>query len=253
MVAHPAYTLFMMLALAVFLLTRRLVPGPPSLRLLPWRERAALGLAAFSGGCLGAKLPFALAHGSDWLSEGAWLADGKTITTGLIGAYLAVEATKLLLGIRIRTGDAFALPLALALAVGRWGCFFNGCCYGVVTALPWGVDFGDGIRRHPTQVYECLFHLTMAGVLAWLIWHDGLREQRLKLYLIAYGIFRFFTEFIRPEPVWAGGLTFYQWAALGLIIGLAIQWALAQPASPKPRTAAEHRGRDVSPAMIERG
>ena len=154
----------------------------------------------------------------------AWAADGKTITTGLIGAYLAVEFAKWLLGIRIKTGDSFALPLALALAVGRWGCFFNGCCYGRETDLPWACDFGDGVLRHPTQVYESLFHLTMAGVLLWLMGRGLLRTHRLQLYLIAYGVFRFLTEYLRPEPEWFGGLTFYQWVAVVLIVGLAGQW-----------------------------
>src|SRR5258707_413063 len=54
-----------------------------------------------------------------------WLADGKTITTGLASAYLAVELTKFVPDLQVKTGDAFALPLA----VGRWGCFLNGCCY----------------------------------------------------------------------------------------------------------------------------
>ena len=74
---------------------------------------------------------------------------------------------------RVKTGDTFAVPLALALAVGRWGCFFNGCCYGVETTLPWGVWFRSRRRRaprlmkcHPTQIYESLFHFTMAVVLS---------------------------------------------------------------------------------------
>ena len=54
--------------------------------------------------------------------------------------------------------------------------------------------------------------------------HHLLRYQRLKLYLIAYGTYRFFTEFIRPEPAWWHGLTFYQWAALILIAGMTIHW-----------------------------
>src|SRR5262249_57396209 len=141
--------------------------------------------------------------------------DGKTITTALIGAYLAVEVAKWRLGIDVKTGDTFALPLACAMAVGRWGCFFNGCCHGLPTDLPWGHDFGDGVLRHPTQVYESLFHLGMAGVLALCLWRDLFSTHRLKLYLIAYGVFRFLTEFIRPEPPWWLGLTFYQWAALG--------------------------------------
>jgi phosphatidylglycerol---prolipoprotein diacylglyceryl transferase len=225
MTGRLLYALFMILALVVFLLARQLLPVPPSVARLPWRQRALLGLAAFVGGSLGAKLPFALTSGEGWLTSAAWLADGKTVTTGLAGAYLAVEATKLLLGVRAKTGDSFALPLALALAVGRWGCFCNGCCAGTPTTLPWGVDFGDGVPRHPTQVYESLFHLSMAGVLALCLWRDVFCFQRLKLYLIAYGVFRFLTEFIRPEPPWWLGLTFYQWAALALAIGLSAQWA----------------------------
>jgi phosphatidylglycerol---prolipoprotein diacylglyceryl transferase len=222
-----AYSLFMVLAAAVFLLARRVFPGSAPLAKLPWRTRWALLLAAFIGGALGAKLPFALTSTDGFWSDTAWLADGKTITTGLIGAYLGVELTKWVLSIHIKTGDGFALPLALALAVGRWGCFFNGCCYGSPTSLPWGVGFqvhGEMIRCHPTQIYESLFHLTMAGVLLHVIHQGTFRHQRLKLYLISYGIFRFAMEFIRPEPRGWLGLTFYQWVALILVVGLSIQW-----------------------------
>jgi phosphatidylglycerol---prolipoprotein diacylglyceryl transferase len=222
--APPVYSLFMVLALGVFLLARRLQPTPPAVRALPWQQRAGLLAAAFLGGVLGAKLPFVLAGGADWWAGSAWLSDGKTITTALIGAYLAVELAKLLLGVRVKTGDTFALPLALALAVGRWGCFLGGCCYGSPTELPWGVDFGDGVLRHPTQVYEILFHLGMVVVLVAVIRAGALRGQRLKLYLIAYGVFRFLTEFLRPEPAGWLGLTFYQWVALVLVVGLSIQW-----------------------------
>jgi phosphatidylglycerol:prolipoprotein diacylglycerol transferase len=218
-----AYAAFMLAGLAVFLLARRCFTTTGGLARLPARERLVILLAAFVGGVLGAKLPFVFVHGADWFGS-AWLADGKTVTTGLIGAYVAVELAKLALGIRVKTGDAFALPLALALAVGRWGCFFHGCCYGTPTDLLWGVDFGDGIRRHPTQIYESLFHLTMALVLIAVIRRGALRTQRLKLYLIAYGVYRFLTEFIRPEPVYALGLTYFQWVALVMIAGLAMQW-----------------------------
>ena len=220
------YALFMLLAMAVFLWVRQALPKPPALRALPWRSRLALGLSAFVGGTLGAKLPFVLGV-TGTLDATAWLSDGKTIVSGLAGAYLAVELAKWRLGVRVKTGDTFALPLALAMAVGRWGCFFNGCCYGVETSLPWGAWFAvDGrlLKCHPTQAYESLFHLTMAGVL-WLLMSRGLLErQRLKLYLIAYCCYRFATEFIRPEPRGLLGLTFYQWAALALGLALAVQW-----------------------------
>lgn len=221
---RAAYAASMLAALAVFVLTRRCLPRSAAVA-LQLGQQAALALAAFIGGVFGAKLPFVFAHGTDWTQAAAWAADGKTITTGLIGAYLAVELAKWTLGIRIKTGDSFAMPLALALAVGRWGCFFNGCCAGRETDLPWACDFGDGVLRHPTQVYESLFHLTMAGLLLWLMGRGLMRTHRLQLYLIAYGVFRFLTEYLRPEPEWFAGLTFYQWAAVVLIVGLAGQWA----------------------------
>jgi hypothetical protein len=93
--------------------------------------------------------------------------------------------------------------------------------------LPWGVAFPNddyAIRRHPTQLYESLFHLGMAGVLYELIRRDLLGYQRLKFYLISYCVYRFVTEFIRPEPLWWMGLTFYQWVSIGLAYGLTIQW-----------------------------
>jgi phosphatidylglycerol:prolipoprotein diacylglycerol transferase len=213
-----AYAVFMLLSFAVFLTAYRQMPKPAGFMALPAWKRLLVMLAAFIGGSLGAKLPFT------WSDSGLWLADGKTITTGLIGAYLAVELAKLALRVCVKTGDAYALPLALALAVGRWGCYFNGCCAGVATSLPWGVDFGDGVRRHPTQVYESIFHLSMALVLWEILRRGALRFQRLKMYLIAYGVYRFLTEFVRPEPAWWLGLTYYQWVALLLVGGLAIQW-----------------------------
>jgi phosphatidylglycerol---prolipoprotein diacylglyceryl transferase len=224
-----SYASFMLLALAVFLIARHFLPKPPALAAQPWWKRAALGLAAFVGGALGAKLPFALGDPSGWLTGAAWFSDGKTITCGLAGAYVAVELAKWGLDVRAKTGDTFALPLALAMAVGRWGCFFNGCCYGAPTDLPWGVYFrvdGAWIRCHPTQIYESLFHFTMALVLWRLTVRDLLRTHRLQFYLFCYGFFRFLTEYVRPEPTWALGLTFYQWAALALAAGMALQWTI---------------------------
>ncbi len=235
------YTFFMLLAAGVFVLAQRVLPRPPGVAALPPRQRAALALSAFVGGVLGAKLPFALGYTSGPLVLEAWLSDGKTVVAGLIGAYVSVEVAKLVMGIRVKTGDGYAVPLALAMAVGRWGCFCNGCCYGVPSNAPWAVTFtqpdGRRVPCHPTQVYESLFHLTMAGVLAWLTLHNLLPRQRLKLYLISYGVYRFLTEYIRPEPAWWLGLTFYQWGALLLIAGLAVQWQFDRRPTPRAQPA----------------
>ena len=158
-----AYAGPMLGAMALFVLTKRCFASPGTgLSALPTRQRLTINIAAFIGGVLGAKLPFVFVRGADWFGA-AWLADGKTVTTGLMGAYIGVELAKLWLGVAIKTGDSFALPLAFALAVGQQGCFFHGCCCGVPTDLPWGIDFGDGVRRHPIQIYESLFHFVMAA------------------------------------------------------------------------------------------
>jgi phosphatidylglycerol---prolipoprotein diacylglyceryl transferase len=214
----------MLAAMGMFFLARRCFPASGNgMSALPRKERLIISLAAFIGGVLGAKLPFVFVRGADWFGM-AWLADGKTLTTGLMGAYIGVELVKWSYGITAKTGDSFALPLALALSVGRWGCFFHGCCYGSPTQVPWGVDFGDGVTRHPTQVYESLFHFAMALVLIQVIRRGGFHNQRLKLYLISYGIYRFLTEHIRPEPEYAFGLTYFQCVAALLVIGLVMQW-----------------------------
>src|SRR4051812_49460647 len=88
-------------------------------------------------------------------------------------------------GISGRTGARFALPLAVGVAVGRLGCYFAGLddfTYGTPTALPWGHDFGDGILRHPVQLYESA---TMAAFAGFYV----LRVLRADRFVIANGFY----------------------------------------------------------------
>jgi phosphatidylglycerol:prolipoprotein diacylglycerol transferase len=186
--------------------------------------RLALGLGAFCGGMLGAKLPFVLADWDGFLSGTAWLDNGKTIVLGLVGGYFGVEAVKWALGIEVKTGDGFAAPVAAAVAVGRLACFAGGCCYGTETDLPWGVVFHDGVPRHPTQLYEFAFHVACAVALIWMQARGMFRFQLMKLYIIVYLAYRFLTEFVRPEPRFTLGLTAYQWAALAFAPLFAALW-----------------------------
>ena len=197
----------------------------------PW-ERLGLAFGAFCGGMIGAKLPFLLADPEGLASGRAVFDGGKTILFGLVGGYLGVELAKWTLRVRVKTGDRFAIPVAAAIGVGRLACFCGGCCFGKPTDLPWGLDFGDGLHRHPTQIYEAAFHLTAAVVLALMIQHlrtsesphSWLRGHLIKIYILAYLCYWFLTEFIRPEPVLAYRLTGYQWVALVLIVGFGSLW-----------------------------
>jgi phosphatidylglycerol:prolipoprotein diacylglycerol transferase len=236
------YPWIMLASVATAFALRSRTPQPSG---LSSRERSGIALGAFCGAMIGAKLPFALADWHSLLSGRVWFENGKTIVFGMVGGYAGVEIAKAMLGVRVKTGDGFAVPVAGAVAVGRLGCFAAGCCHGVATSLPWGVDFGDGLRRHPTQLYESAFHATLAVVLAWLQRAKLFRGQLIKLYIIAYLIFRATTEFIRPEPVLMAGLTGYQWACLGLIPVFATLWARdarAREAGPLDEGVAEVSG-----------
>jgi len=209
-----AYSVIMIAAIATAILLRR----KPGRRLpLTWSQRWGIGLGAFCGAMIGAKLPFVLTDWEGLRSGAAWFDNGKTILAGLVGGYLGVELAKELLGVTIKTGDSFAVPVAAAVAVGRLACFVGGCCYGKPTSLPWGVVFHDGVARHPTQLYESAFHALAAIFLAWTERRGLFQNQRIKLYLIAYLVYRFCTEFLRPEPILALGLTGYQFASLVLL------------------------------------
>ena len=184
---------------------------------LAWWEKLGIGLGAFSGGMIGAKLPFVLADWQGFLDGSAWFDDGKTIMSGLVGGYLGVQVAEWAMGTRVKMCDSFAVPVAAAVAVGRLACFYAGCCHGVVTSLPWGVDFGDGLLRHPTQLYESAFH-GLAAVVLYQLWRRQMfAGQLIRLYFASYFLYRFATEFIRPEPRLWLGLTGYQWAALVLV------------------------------------
>jgi phosphatidylglycerol---prolipoprotein diacylglyceryl transferase len=212
-------------------------------------DRGTLAFAACCGAMFGGKGMHAIMQ---WLSltsvapnndlaidaSWAWI-DGKTILGGIFGGYLAVEATKWFNGIRIKTGDSYAIPVAVAVAFGRIACFTAGCCYGTVTLLPWGIHFprigdADDVFRHPTQLYEVAFHAASAGGLLLAESHDWCKGQRLKAYLIAYLVYRIITESIRPEPVVAFGTTAYQWISVGLIAILVGLWICDRRYFPTP-------------------
>lgn len=163
-----------------------------------------------------------------WLDDPvlAWhggFAGGKTIVGALIGGWIAVEAVKSKIGIRVRTGDLLAIPLAAGIAIGRVGCFLTGLSdqtYGTPTGLPWGVDFGDGIRRHPTQLYEIIF-LILLSVLLWRglkavarsSWQTG---DVFRAFMIVYSLWRIGIDFLKPGPK-VIGMSAIQWACVGVV------------------------------------
>jgi len=147
-----------------------------------------------------------------------WLG-GKTIAGGLLGGWCGVEIAKRKLHIMHSTGDAFVLPLIVGIAIGRLGCFFTGLgdrTYGIPTTLPWGVDFGDGVLRHPTQLYESLFVLLLGAVfLCGRRWMTSMPSGGwFRLFLAAYFAFRVAVEFLKPRELLVGPFSAIQGASL---------------------------------------
>ncbi len=147
---------------------------------------------------------------------------GRSIEGALAGAILAIEAFKKANGIVARTGAVYALPIALGIAVGRIGCLLSGLednTHGVPTGADWGWDFGDGIPRHPVQLYESLAMASFAAVYAIMVARGSAFWKVNGFYLMAgfYGLQRFGWEFLKPYEPLPGGLSLFQLLSLVLI------------------------------------
>lgn len=212
----PAYSVFMLLAVAVGLvLFRREV----RLQQTPGDGMLAVVLAALFGGVIGAKLPFVVVHAREIAAafpDLTALLSGRSIIGGLIGGATGVFVAKRAIGLKERRGNLFVPGILAGVAVGRLGCFLRGCCHGTPTGLPWGVDFGDGVPRHPTQLYEAVFAVALLPVafIAVRRWPQPAGAV-FKGFMVAYFSFRFVIEFIRTQDPVALGLTVFQWVALG--------------------------------------
>jgi len=178
--------------------------------------------AAVIGGLIGSRLlalaeePTALA--GHW-SNPSVLFSGKTIVGGLLGGLVGVEWIKRRLGVTVATGDLLVSPLVIGIAIGRIGCFLSGLAdqsYGIATRLPWGVNFGDGITRHPTQLYEIAFMAALAVVLPAIGGRLSRAGDRFKIFMVGYMTFRLAVDFIKPASR-VGGLSVIQWTCLAAL------------------------------------
>ncbi|BAY07647.1 prolipoprotein diacylglyceryl transferase [Calothrix sp. NIES-2098] len=188
-------------------------------------QRSSVIVGGMVGALIGAKMLVWLQHiDLIWQNQQQLLLlllQGKTVVGALLGGLIGVEITKKIFGIHQSTGDVFVYPLIWGTAIGRIGCFLTGLSdrtYGIATNLPWGIDFGDGVHRHPTQLYEILF----LGLLILFLhfrsryqYHNG---DLFKFYLVSYLGFRFLVDFIKPEFHPFLGLSAIQLACLLTIL-----------------------------------
>ena len=168
-----------------------------------------------------------------WLSGQSGIA--RSVEGALAGGIVAIELYKWSAGIAVRTGARFALPLALGIAIGRLGCYFAGLddfTYGTPTTQPFGHDFGDGILRHPVQLYEsaAMAVFAIVYVVAALNRNAFVITNGFYLVLVYYGAKRFLWEFLKPYGTLIGPFTLFHMLSLSILLYAAFMLATAPEA-----------------------
>ncbi len=152
---------------------------------------------------------------NDWRS--VWTS-GRSVTGALIFGFLFAEIAKPIVRYTMPPNDRFAALLPFTIAIGRLGCLTTGCCRG----LPydgWCAMRGvDGVMRYPTQLIEIIFQLSVGIFFVMAVKNKWLFGRLFSFYLVVYGIFRFFTEFIRDTPKTFGIYSGYQLISLVMIV-----------------------------------
>ncbi len=160
----------------------------------------------------------------------------------------------------LRMADAVAPALAVGIALGRVGCFLNGCCYGAVTDCPlamtfpagtpvWAHQVADGLISpesprsmpvHPTQLYGAIDGMMLLGLLTWFHRRRRVDGEVMALLMLVYPVLRFFNESLRDdEPAILAGLTAAQSISVTLWVGGLATWAYLCRLTPVAATAAD--------------
>jgi phosphatidylglycerol---prolipoprotein diacylglyceryl transferase len=146
----------------------------------------------------------------------------RSILGALAGAIAAIEIFKWSRGLQGSTGLIFVPAFATTIVIGRWGCFLSGLrdeTYGTPSSLPWAVDLGDGITRHPVQLYESF---SMLAFLLFAITMMSTRNPWFHRYgfyalVLFYASQRYLWEFLKPYAAVIGPLNLFHLVCVALI------------------------------------
>lgn len=154
------------------------------------------------------------------IESGVWKWSGMTFFGGLIGGVLCFFLFYFAVGhfvfrrkehiIHLSELVCCAIPcIVLAHALGRIGCLFAGCCYGIPSQTLGISMLIDGVyeKRIATQLIESIFLFALFGVLAFLLLKKD-NHYIAQIYLLTYGVFRFAIEYLRDDPRGSLGVSF---------------------------------------------
>lgn len=131
----------------------------------------------------------------------------------------------------METLDIFSVVLPLGHAVGRVGCFFGGCCYGICYDGPFAVYYSDAAGLTPLhtpllpiQLIEAVALLILFIIQLHLYGRKDKQGKLVQSYLLSYALIRFILEFFRGDT--ARGKLFFlstsQWISLLVLSALAL-------------------------------
>lgn len=186
------------------------------------------------GGIVGARLAYVVANADYFLSAPMEIIrvdqGGLIFYGGFIGAVLAFLVFARSRREKVLDLADFAITaLPLGHALGRVGCFLNGCCGGRGVEMP-GL-LSAHLNRYPVQLYEAAFNLLVYGILTavYLRRRGSCHGRVLALYLMLYPAGRFLLEFLRgDERLRWGQFSAAQYLSLALMaLGLGL-WIVLQ-------------------------
>ena len=187
------------------------------------QDLSDLILVMFIGGIIGARFFYVLQHWEDFnnniwrminIREGGLVWYGGFLSGVSSGLFVAWKKGMPLL----RLCDFFSPILPGAQAIGRLGCFFNGCCYGRFTHSKLSVLFpGDLTPRYPVQIFESVLLIGLSLFIYLRQKKDHAAGELFSLYLFFYGALRFVLEYLRGDQTLLAFFTIPQWASLLLI------------------------------------
>ena len=226
-----SYGLMLALAFAVTLfLARRHAPGAD----IDPELISEIGLVCLITGVAGARLAYVLVHLDYYVAHPVEIfhlwKGGLIVYGGMLLASMSVATALYRKKINIVSfADFLIVYVPLGQAIGRIGCFLNGCCYGHPTAAPWAVCFpqtslpachhGFPNHLHPVQLYEFIALTLVYFALRQLFLKKTFNGQVLSGYMIVYGIVRFCSEFFRGDASWfLVGLSFAQLISIGTFV-----------------------------------
>lgn len=204
----------------------------------PYPVTGRVGIWGLVGGLIGAKTYFVIQYEepSQWYNALFFWTGGYVFFGGLIGGIIGVWLYLRRHGVPFLPAGDIGVPfLCLGHAIGRFGCFLNGCCYGGLCGMPWGVIypkessvFGNQVYHriinynmdyplpiHPTPIYEIIGLIMIYFLLRMIYVNKRYNGQVILWYVCLYGAWRFFDENFRGDSSHAiYGMTASQLIAL---------------------------------------